>query len=72
MAEMVQTSNSYCRKCKFSAIHNTNRKSEDGVTQQITCNYLLVTKNRRGCPVGYCDKFEPRDEKGSKKKQITF
>lgn len=73
MAEMVKTSYSYCRKCKYSAIHNANKKGEEGTTQPTTCNYLLETKKRRGCPVGLCDKFEPRDEKGLKKKRgINF
>lgn len=46
---MHKTSKSYCKKCKYNGgIH----------MGCMVCDYYLVTKNRRGCNVGECDKFE--------------
>jgi hypothetical protein len=41
--EMHETSIEYCKKCAYQG----NR----------SCDYLIMTKERRNCPVGYCDKF---------------
>lgn len=49
MGEMHKTSKSYCKKCKYHGnIH----------MGCMTCDYYLVTKKRRDCEVGQCDKFE--------------
>lgn len=61
--EMVKTNIPYCIKCKYGRSNNVGRF--DG------CMYYLETGNDRGCPVGYCDKFEPRTNKRIKK-GITY
>lgn len=45
-----RTSKKYCKSCRFSAPTASN----------VVCDYLCITKQRRNCPVGWCDKKEPR------------
>ena len=45
--KMKKTSRRRCLSCKYSS-----------TSGELTCNYYLDTKQRRGCPVGYCDKYE--------------
>ena len=49
MGKMHKTSKSYCKKCKY---HGPTHM------ECMICNYFLITKKRRGCEVGKCDKFE--------------
>lgn len=50
MAGMIKTSTEICTKCKYGTLVSTAQ----GVP---VCNYFTDTGNRRGCPIGYCDKF---------------
>lgn len=45
-----------CRTCKYGNKH----------TSTVTCDYLVITGHRRGCPAGSCDKYEKG--KGRRKK----
>ena len=56
MGEMHKTSPAYCGKCKYSY--------GGGYFNTICDRYLVLgIGNRRGCPVGWCDKFEPKTKK---------
>ena len=47
--KMHKTSEKYCKECKYhGSIHSG----------YMTCDRYLITKKRRECPIGYCDKFE--------------
>lgn len=46
---MKKADKSYCRKC-------VHWSTGYGIVNEC-CTYLLDTHKRRGCPVGYCDKF---------------
>jgi len=46
---MKKTSRKYCINCVF---YNKGY----GISNEC-CTYLLCTHERRGCPIGYCDKF---------------
>ena len=38
----------YCKKCKYHGL----------LEGEVICNYILVAKEKRGCPPGYgCNKF---------------
>ena len=49
---MRKTTQAYCRKCGYSSIIYANT---------VACSYFLITGERRGCEVGYCDKFAKRN-----------
>ena len=53
LKKMVKTTKSYCQKCEYCFGGQSD-------TALISCDYLLKTGKRRNCPVGKCDKFEPR------------
>lgn len=63
MSEMEQTEPKKCVTCKYSWPH----KIYDHGAYIVMCKYYLITKCRRGCPVGWCDKYEPRN--GTEKKK---
>lgn len=58
--EMQKTTPELCRKCVHSLTH--------GSLTEVICNYYEDTGNRRGCPVGYCDKFKSGQRKEIKTK----
>lgn len=47
MAEMIKTSTKVCSKCQYHMPFGN----------VVACDYYYLTKQHRGCPVGYCDKF---------------
>lgn len=58
--DMVSTENGkLCAKCFYST-------GTSGNMIDLTCDYLAVSGKRRMCPVGWCNKFEP---KGNVKKK---
>lgn len=57
--KLTKTSPSYCGRCIY------HDKSGD---QKGFCTYLLDTGKRRGCPIGYCDKFEQKNGRRRKVK----
>ena len=48
--KMQKTTQRLCKRCKYG--------SGSVAQYKVYCNYLVDTGNRRGCPVGYCDKYE--------------
>lgn len=50
---MIKTTAKLCRKCRYSSINGQGCKD-------VACMYIEYTKKRRGCPVGMCDKYEPK------------
>ena len=50
MGEMHKTSYEYCKDCKYVTKH-------EGIITH-SCEYILHTYKRRGCPVGWYDKKE--------------
>ena len=54
--EMIKTTPKLCRKCKYSSINGQG-------CRDIACMYIEYTRQRRGCPVGMCDKYEPKKRK---------
>ena len=46
---MIKTDRKLCKKCKYHTFI-----SDIG----IYCWYYMITNKHRGCPVGYCNKFE--------------
>ena len=56
MAEMRKTTREFCQKCKYSISNGATTGSK----YSVTCGYFEKTEKRRGCPVGWCDKFEPK------------
>lgn len=61
MGKKVKTSPGYCNKCHYS---RKNTSSFDG------CSYYIDTGLRRGCEVGYCDKFKPKEKRVVKSLRI--
>ena len=55
MGRMKKTSKEYCITCKYHIGGDTEKS-----TSRIACQYILKTGNRRGCPVGVCDKYEKK------------
>lgn len=53
--QMVRTSRSFCRQCRFGMDY--------GGRTAVYCNYLEMTGKLRDCPVGWCDKYQPRKRK---------
>ena len=53
--EMIKTSLKVCRNCKYGLYNGTNGG--------VSCNYILITLQSRNCPVGQCDKYQPRKRK---------
>lgn len=51
--EMVETTGKMCRSCRYSL-------TDGQAKRDITCMYLEFTGHRRGCPVGWCDKYEKK------------
>lgn len=45
-----RTSTKLCKSCRYSGKLSTT---------QICCEYILIEKKRRGCPLGWCDKYQP-------------
>lgn len=66
MGKMKKVTQEDCRKCKYSM--QTSLKGIErinGTSIRRICMYIVITNKRRGCPVGMCDKFEPRSKKSS-------
>lgn len=55
----VRTSQKMCRRCRYSTTISGNYN---------VCYYISYTKKHRGCPVGWCDKYEPKRRKRRTKK----
>ena len=53
---MRKTTATLCQQCKYS-LSNGNGS---GSKYAVTCAYLEITKKRRNCEVGLCDKFEAK------------
>lgn len=53
-AERRQIKAEQCRHCIYSGL------TPGGNIDRITCDYILITRHRRGCPVDRCDKFKRR------------
>ena len=53
---MIKADRKVCKKCKYRIFISDT---------EIYCWYYMTTNNHRGCPVGYCDKFERRKRSGS-------
>ena len=53
--DMIQVDKKKCRSCIHLWIQGAS-----GVT---ACQYVLNTGQRRECPVGWCNKFEPKKRK---------
>lgn len=56
--KLIKTTQDICKKCKYHY---------GGDNALIICDYLEKTGNRRNCPVGVCNKFEPIHRKGGSK-----
>ena len=56
---MIEATHKVCRSCKYHGALN-------GVSQ-INCDYFLTTGNKRLCPVGLCDKYEPGKGQSNKR-----
>lgn len=54
---MIKTSLEVCKSCKYGLYNGTNGG--------VICDYISMTKKRRNCPVGQCDKYEAK--KGKRK-----
>lgn len=61
--KMIKTSKEYCKKCEYYS---------GGVNDTASgcCFYIVKTGKRRGCEIGYCDKFEKK--KAKTKKEIPW
>jgi hypothetical protein len=60
---MVKTSKEYCKKCEYYS-------GGSDETSGGCCFYIIKTGKRRGCEIGYCDKFEKK--KKNVKKEIPW
>lgn len=58
MSEMVRTTPAMCKRCKYSLVNGQSR-------MDTTCAYIEFKRKRRGCPVGWYDKYEEK-RKGKK------
>lgn len=56
MSEMKKTTIAYCKGCVYNMTISST---------VIACDYMHMTGQRRGCPVGYCDKKEPKTTRKS-------
>lgn len=45
--KLRKTSKALCKTCKYSI----------WMGQEVGCYYIVITKKRRGCPIGWCDKY---------------
>ncbi len=61
--DMVKVTDKYCDTCKYAP-----RKEQP--VSKYGCNYYLITKISRGCPVGWCNKKERRSKGGKIKSRI--
>lgn len=52
---MIKTSLEVCKSCKYGLYNGTNGG--------VICDYISITKHSRKCPVGKCDKYQPRKRK---------
>lgn len=59
---MVKTSRALCRSCKYSHIPSDCA---------AICMYYLLTKKRRGCEIGECDKYEPKTKRRVKRLSLN-
>ena len=57
--DAVRVDKAMCKKCKYG------KTFVSGNTWY--CDYLLMKKQRKGCPYGWCNKFEPKKQKRVKK-----
>lgn len=55
--DMIRVDKKMCKSCKHSSSHSHG-------SIDVICNYILDTGHRRGCPVGWCNKYE----KGKRKR----
>lgn len=55
MSELIKTNKKICHSCRYGGGHLDYRNE--------LCSYLEKTGNRRSCPVGVCDKYEPIEGK---------
>lgn len=71
MGRMVKTTKEYCVSCKY---HYGGGNGPKGFGTNISpiCDYFLKTGERRGCPVGKCDKWEQYDKNRDKKEEETW
>lgn len=53
--EMIETSLKLCKSCEYGLYNGTNGG--------VICDYISITKHSRKCPVGQCDKYQPRKKK---------
>ena len=60
---MEKTTKAMCRKC-------THCWSQAAGEYSVMCHYVLDTGKRRNCPIGYCDKFEPKKRKRREENEI--
>jgi len=61
--KMVETSKEYCKNCEYYS-----RGSNDASSG--CCFYIVKTGKRRGCEIGYCNKFKKKKE--NVKKEIPW
>ena len=50
--DMIQVDKKKCRSC----IHSWKNYA----SSEMACQYVVNTGHSRECPVGWCNKFEPR------------
>ena len=65
MGRMKPTSTEYCIKCKYHL-----GGDERSAGSRVSCQYILMTGKRRGCPVGMCNKFKKKT--GKEKPEIPW
>lgn len=49
--KMLKITEKLCKSCKYSMSFSAGMNG-------VACNYLCITKKRRGCAAGECDKYE--------------
>lgn len=61
MSEMLKTTPAMCKKCKYSLVNGQFKND-------TTCAYIEYKRQSRGCPVGWCDKYEEKRKGRSKRR----
>lgn len=49
LRELKPINQKLCGRCRYHTIIET----------KFYCFYICITKKQRGCPAGWCDKYEP-------------
>lgn len=57
--KMMKTSNRKCAECLYST---------GGEKNGTICFYYIITKKRRNCEIGFCDKYK----KATRKEKVTM